>query len=648
MNNMKHKILMTLALLITAVGGAWADYTVTWEGTTLQGIAVQNNTATTSQTVEGITVTASNGKFFYDTNNPKGPVVQASSYADNGLVFSAENNIKSIAITFTEAASYGGSPTFEAGAYTYQVSPAAKSFALPKNDSFTGITKVVFTLEGDAPVAGPEVSGPTIVEGKPQWTFTMPAYDVEIAPIYAPAAKWATEGNLVLTPTAIEGIIAGTEDAIVKAGTVAKIGETENPQGIVMYAVTSTNEATAPALTAFSADVPTAKNITIGSEVLVWYYIKGADTPQGETATAENTFNDSEICTTPIKVEVLSNKFDIQFNAANANTIESGKATVKVGDAAAEVKEGKLTGVKMGSKVTITAKDGYKFRKAEGKKTGPAIWDGDLAKLTNESTEEFATATDGMTITGTLTANVKVSIADGATITFDNATINGVNNESYKWAGITCLGDATIILKDGTTNKVKGFFKRYPGIQPGPSGKTLIIKGGTAGTGTLEASSSQWGPGIGGENATCGNIEIQGGVITAKGDNGAAGIGSGHARCGNITISGGTVKATGGSYGAGIGSGNGNGETQICGDIVISGGTIEATGGSESAGIGSGSGGVCGTVTITSGVTSVKATKGNDAPNSIGRGYSGKCGTVTIGGVEGAISTSPYTYQPGN
>ena len=476
-------------------------------------------------------------------------------------------------------------------------------------------------------------------------TFTMPAYDVEIAPIYAPVAKWATKGDAVLAPTAIEGIFAGTTDAIVKAGTVVE------GQGTAMYFATT--DATMTAEKAATADgwlstLPTAAGYDDATTVYVWYYIKGADTPDGQEATAENTFNDLEICAIPLKVEVLSNKFDIALKAANANTIEAGKATVKVGDAAATVTDGKIEKVKMGSKVTITAKDGYKFRKAEGKKTGPAIWDGDLAKLTNESTEEFATATDGMTITGTLTANVKVSIADGATITFDNATINGVNNESYKWAGITCLGDATIILKDGTTNKVKGFFKRYPGIQPGPSGKTLIIKGGTAGTGTLEASSSQWGPGIGGENATCGNIEIQGGVITAKGDTGAAGIGSAHVRCGNITISGGTVKALGGFKGAGIGAGNGNAETQICGDIVISGGTIEATGGSYGAGIGSGYGGVCGTVTITSGVTSVKATKGDGAPNSIGKGDMGTCGTVTIGGVEGAISTSPYTYQPGN
>ena len=210
----------------------------------------------------------------------------------------------------------------------------------------------------------------TPVTGKTnQWTFTMPAFDVEIAPIYAPVAQWAKVENVDQLPTAIEGIYAESTDAIVKAGTVAKIGETENLQGTVMYAVTSTNQATAPALTAFSAVVPTAENIKVGSEVLVWYYIKGADAPEGEKATAENTFNDSEICATPITVTVLSNKFDIQFKAANDNTIEAGKATVKVGETDAEVEEGKLTGVKMGSEVKVTAKEGYKFRSVEVKKT---------------------------------------------------------------------------------------------------------------------------------------------------------------------------------------------------------------------------------------------------------------------------------------
>lgn len=199
-------------------------------------------------------------------------------------------------------------------------------------------------------------------------TFEMPAFDVEIAPIYAPTAVFATKEDLVLTPTAAVGIYAESNDSIVTPGTVAKIGETENLQGIVMYAVTSTNQATAPELSAFSATLPTAKDITAAGDVLVWYYIKGADTPDGQEATAENTFNDSEICETPLTVTVLNNKFDIEFKAANDNTIEAGKATVTVGGTAATVTEGKLEGVKMGSEVKVKAKDGYKFRKVEVKK----------------------------------------------------------------------------------------------------------------------------------------------------------------------------------------------------------------------------------------------------------------------------------------
>ncbi len=259
------------------------------------------------------------------------------------------------------------------------------------------------------------------------------------------------------------------------------------------------------------------------------------------------------------------------------------------------------------------------------------------------------TAQNGETLTGTLGANVKISIADGATVTLNNVTINGVNDSDYEWAGITCLGDATIILSG--TNTVKGFYEDYPGIQAA-AGKTLIING----TGSLTASSYDYAAAIGGgKGVACGNIEIQGGTITATGGEYAAGIGGDfEATCGNITISGGTVTATGGEQAAGIGGGRrGVNDASSCGNILISGGTVTATGGEEAAGIGGGRGNnsntelsSCGTITITTGVTKVTATKGSGAPNSIGAGFFGTCGTVTIGGNEGAITTSPYTYQP--
>ena len=239
-------------------------------------------------------------------------------------------------------------------------------------------------------------------------------------------------------------------------------------------------------------------------------------------------------------------------------------------------------------------------------------------------------AQNGDVLTGKLngeTQPYKITIAAGATVTLDGVTINGEDDFDYSWAGITCEGDATIILKG--TNTVTGFYEDYPGIHV-LENKTLTIKG----TGSLDASSNDYGAGIGGcwnpnkdSNKNCGNITIKGGTVKATGGKRGAGIGGGcNGSCGSITISGGSVTATGGDYAAGIGSGY----YGSCVNITISGGTVEATGGEWAAGIGSGYYGSCGNITITTGVTQVTATKGSDAPNSIGAGDEGSCGTVTI------------------
>ena len=283
----------------------------------------------------------------------------------------------------------------------------------------------------------------------------------------------------------------------------------------------------------------------------------------------------------------------------------------------------------------------------------------DLSKLTADYE-----AQDGDILTETLGTNVKISIADGAEIALRDMAINGVSSSDVKWAGITCLGNATIILKDGSKNTVKGFFEDYPGIQAGPVGKTLIIKGETKGTGSLDASpydggtEHSYGAGIGGGlDISCGDINIQGGVITVTGGYGAAGIGVGegygeeNVSCATITISGGNVTATGGYGAAGIGGGYAYNYGVTCGAITISGGTVTAAGGDNAAGIGSGESysgktNTCGDITVTADVTSVTATKGKNATNSIGAGKDGTCGTITIGGKVYAdgVTISPYTY----
>lgn len=110
--------------------------------------------------------------------------------------------------------------------------------------------------------------------------------------------------------------------------------------------------------------------------------------------------------------------------------------------------------------------------------------------------------------TGGLSANVKISVADGTTVTLKDVTINGVNDEMYKWAGISCDGNAKLIIEG--TNTVKGFYENYPGVYIAPE-KTLTIDG----TGSLDASSNKYGAGIGaGSESECGKITINGGTVT--------------------------------------------------------------------------------------------------------------------------------------
>ena len=183
----------------------------------------------------------------------------------------------------------------------------------------------------------------------------------------------------------------------------------------------------------------------------------------------------------------------------------------------------------------------------------------DLSTLTTHYT-----AQDGETLTGTLGGDYKISIAAGATVKLQDVTINGTKDERYSWAGISCLGNATIILKG--TNTVKGFYLGYPGIHV-PSGSTLTIKG----SGSLTASGRGDAAGIGGGTGIpCGNIVIEGGTINAYGGFGAAGIGGGrYATCGDITITDGVTKvyAERGAYVGAIG----RGDESTCGTVTIGG-----------------------------------------------------------------------------
>ena len=197
------------------------------------------------------------------------------------------------------------------------------------------------------------------------------------------------------------------------------------------------------------------------------------------------------------------------------------------------------------------------------------------------------TAQNGETLTGTLAASRKISIAAGATVILKNVDINyGTTLTASSYAGITCLGDATLIVVNASPeiaynkNYVKGLSSGYPGIFV-PSGSTLTITGS--------------------------------GTLYVNGHENAAGIGSGrddidaYKACGNIVIQGGTIGATGGSGAASIGSGasikftqNETGTPSSCGDITIRNSVthIHVLNSSGTGSIGKGQYSNCGTVTI--------------------------------------------------
>ena len=346
---------MTLALLLTAVTGAWAqsyeakvfDVPASW---------TEDNTHISAADLpkDFVQITKDEAKALAV---PDGDVVLVYGFVGENVLMMAFDNGTAIPNDDDDGA------------------PEARGNFI----MFQTMAKVCYTTP-----AGPKVAWNASTK---TGTFSMPGSDVVLTPIYAKAAAFATTGTepevKTLLPAAAEGVIAGTDASLIAEGTgiVAFAGtSTEDTQGTLMYAI-GTSATEAPALTDFSATVPTAKDVDDdGATLYVWYYIQGADAPEGVAATLDNTFDNSEICAVPLTVTVLTNKFDIQFNAANANTIEAGNATVTVGGTAATVTEGKLQGVKMGSEVKVKANTGYKFRKVEVKKkaaepVADIVWD---------------------------------------------------------------------------------------------------------------------------------------------------------------------------------------------------------------------------------------------------------------------------------
>ena len=220
---------------------------------------------------------------------------------------------------------------------------------------------------------------------------------------------------------------------------------------------------------------------------------------------------------------------------------------------------------------------------------------------------------------------VTIHADEGKTVdvTLENVTINvdegykyGYDPNAYKTAvSVTGSGDTNIEL-NGNNTLTSGY------------GHAGLEHNKTDSSGTLTITDNN-----------------NDGKLTATGGYGGAGIGGSDGHDGQVTITGGEITATGGSSGTGVGGagiGGGAGDTDAVGgdgDVTISGGTINAAGGNEAAGIGGGAFGN-GTVIITGGDITAKAT--GDYGAGIGGGYGAKPSGTLIGG-NGTVTISGGT-----
>lgn len=225
-----------------------------------------------------------------------------------------------------------------------------------------------------------------------------------------------------------------------------------------------------------------------------------------------------------------------------------------------------------------------------------------------------------------ITKTVSATVINGSSTTLASGWY--VVNSTVSTGTITINGDVRLILADGATlTATDSNDKAGIGVI---GSNCLTIYGQTGGTGTLIATGSVDGAGIGGSSGTGsggGTINIYGGIITASSKGYGAGIGGGRAggEGSTVNIYGGIITAVGVGYGAGIGGGSGGSGG---GTVSIYGGTVTATS-SGGAGIGGGFNGAGSTVNIYGGKVAATST---DMGAGIGGGVNCGGGAINIYG----------------
>ena len=281
------------------------------------------------------------------------------------------------------------------------------------DESYSGITWKQIHIGG---INYTSATGPTVAWNKTTktGTFTMPGGNVELEPEYYPQAA------LTAAPTAINDVPATTDGAILKAGTVATIGTTEQAQGTVMYYVSPTalddDALLALAADQWKADVPTAADLAQG-QAYVYYYVRGNDSD-----TDDETFSDGDI--------LAANALTVTIAAAPTYAVTFAEGT----DEPTKWKADPATGVTKGQPVTVTYSGtkkviGVKAEKKAAATTITVTWnDNDIT-----GTWESSFTKDGVTITADMIDFRDKNFMGGGTFTTTLGNFTKIEVTTGKW-----------------------------------------------------------------------------------------------------------------------------------------------------------------------------------------------------------------------
>ena len=294
----KNKLLLLLALLMTAATGAWAqDAKHLIKATHGEQTRLLEQPLPYATTI-GELYEAVSGQSFSDlisSMSSVGMPLTGITSRNTSIVSIGEFNGASTPVTVIADGETIINLIFGSYVQGIPVSATSPLYAYMKDGVKDADKWTVKVGEGQAqalPIGGLKGDGSETVTLK--YNGRLKVKGVKATSDAVPAKEPAT---VTTAPTGAAIVGVGKTTALVSGGVA--------DGGTLMYAVTTTN--TKPTSTAgFSDAVPTAKDITASGKVYVWYYVKGDD-----------THSDSEIAATAIEVPVA----DIVWDVTNVRSL---------------------------------------------------------------------------------------------------------------------------------------------------------------------------------------------------------------------------------------------------------------------------------------------------------------------------------------